>query len=66
MYERKANFSWFRDEYNARFLQIVNDYVDVIQSMIFGHHHTDTFHVVRNGDGQPTLVCYMGPAITPW
>lgn len=49
MYERKANFSWFYDDYNSRFLDIVNKYQEVIKTMFFGHHHSDTFHVVRVG-----------------
>ncbi|KAI6171041.1 hypothetical protein M3Y97_01081100 [Aphelenchoides bicaudatus] len=66
MYERKAKFQWFRDNYNAKFLKIVNDYQDVIKNMIFGHHHTDTFHVVRDSGGTATHVCWMCPAVTPW
>lgn len=47
MYERMETFCWLHEEYNARFLDIVATYRDVLKNMIFGHHHSDTFHVVR-------------------
>ncbi|VDK18881.1 unnamed protein product [Anisakis simplex] len=40
---------------------------DTIKSMIFGHHHTDTFHIVKDPkSGRAVQVYLMAPAITPW
>ncbi|VDK50566.1 unnamed protein product [Cylicostephanus goldi] len=47
VFERTPGFSWFRDPYNEKFLNLTIKYADVIGLMIFGHHHTDTFHLVK-------------------
>ncbi|KAI6179967.1 Metallophos domain-containing protein [Aphelenchoides besseyi] len=66
MYERYANFSWFTDEYNRKFLDVILPYASNIRWMIFGHHHTDTFHVIRDSAAQAIQVSYCAPAVTPW
>ncbi|KHJ95511.1 hypothetical protein OESDEN_04544 [Oesophagostomum dentatum] len=66
VFERTPNFTWFRDAYNERFLNLTVDYADVIGMMIFGHHHTDTFHLVKDASGTPVQFLLMSPAVTPW
>ncbi|KAK6753524.1 hypothetical protein RB195_012862 [Necator americanus] len=66
VFERTPNFTWFRDPYNEKFLKLVVDYSDVIGMMIFGHHHTDTFHLVKDDSGKAVGFLLMSPAVTPW
>lgn len=47
VFERTPNFTWFRDEYNKKYLEITARYKDTIKWMFYGHHHTDTFHLVK-------------------
>ncbi|WKY13215.1 hypothetical protein Q1695_004206 [Nippostrongylus brasiliensis] len=65
-FERTPNFTWFRDEYNEKFLKLTVDYANVIGMMLFGHHHTDTFHLVKNNAGTAVQFVLMSPAVTPW
>ncbi|EYC21794.1 hypothetical protein Y032_0018g3534 [Ancylostoma ceylanicum] len=65
-FERTPNFTWFRDPYNEKFLKLTVDYADVIGMMIFGHHHTDTFHLVKDANGTAVQFVLMSPAVTPW
>ncbi|CAB3396898.1 unnamed protein product [Caenorhabditis bovis] len=66
VFERTPNYTWFRDEYNERFLNLTVRYAKTIGWMLFGHHHTDTFHIVKDNDGKPVQVAIMAPAVTPW
>ncbi|GMS80723.1 hypothetical protein PENTCL1PPCAC_2898, partial [Pristionchus entomophagus] len=66
VFERSPNFQWYRPEYNKRFLDITQKYASHIGWMIFGHHHTDTFHVVRDDSGAPVQTMLMAPSVTPW
>ena len=36
-----------RDDFNDKFMKLYVDYSAVIKSSIFGHGHTDSFHVVK-------------------
>lgn len=65
-FERTPNYTWFRDQYNERFLNLTVDYADVIGMMLFGHHHTDTFHLIKNSSGSTVQFALMSPAVTPW
>lgn len=49
VFERTPDFTWMFPEYNRRFLNITRAYADTIKWMVFGHHHTDTFHIVKAG-----------------
>ncbi|CAJ0590385.1 unnamed protein product [Cylicocyclus nassatus] len=66
VFERTPGFSWFRDPYNEKFLDLTVRYADVIGLMIFGHHHTDTFHLVKDASGKTVQFMLMAPAVTPW
>ncbi|RCN35990.1 hypothetical protein ANCCAN_18135 [Ancylostoma caninum] len=58
--------TWFRDPYNEKFLKLTVDYADEIGMMLFGHHHTDTFHLVKDANGTAVQFMLMSPAVTPW
>ncbi|KAI6234336.1 Metallophos domain-containing protein [Aphelenchoides fujianensis] len=66
MYEKKANFSWFTEETNKKFIDVIVPHVANIRWMIFAHHHTDTFHVLRNEKGDAVQVLFCAPSVTPW
>lgn len=65
-FERTPNFTWFREDYNRRFLNITVRYSSIIKWMLFGHHHTDTFHIVKDNAGKSAQVYLLAPAVTPW
>ncbi|CAJ0946364.1 unnamed protein product, partial [Mesorhabditis belari] len=65
-FERTPNITWMTPYYNNQFLAILEKYSSNVGWMIFGHHHTDTFHVVRDYTGAPFNVAWMAPAVTPW
>uniref|UniRef100_A0A0N5ASH1 Metallophos domain-containing protein n=1 Tax=Syphacia muris TaxID=451379 RepID=A0A0N5ASH1_9BILA len=66
VFERTPSFKWMHREYNEKFIKITVKYASVISSMIFGHHHTDTFHIVKDPESKPVQVYFMAPALTPW
>ncbi|CAI5450620.1 unnamed protein product [Caenorhabditis angaria] len=66
VFERTYNFTWFRPEYNERFLNITVRYANSIGWMLFGHHHTDTFHLIKDSKENVVQAALMAPAVTPW
>nr|CDJ86142.1 Metallophosphoesterase domain containing protein [Haemonchus contortus] len=66
VFERTPNFTWFRNPYNEKFLKLTVDYAEVIGYMFFGHHHTDTFHLIKDPSGLTVQFALMSPAVTPW
>ncbi|KAI1717652.1 calcineurin-like phosphoesterase domain-containing protein [Ditylenchus destructor] len=64
--EKLPYVTWFRPEYNKRFLEIVVKYVQTIKWMIFGHNHYDSFHLVKDNDGNAVQLMLICPAVTPW
>ncbi|CAJ0577011.1 unnamed protein product, partial [Mesorhabditis spiculigera] len=65
-FERTPNITWFRPFYNDRLLALVERFSSSVGWMLFGHHHTDTFHIIRDSTGLPINVAWMCPAVTPW
>jgi sphingomyelin phosphodiesterase acid-like 3 len=66
VFERTPNFTWLLNKYNKKFLQITVKYSTTIKWMLFGHHHTDTFHILKDNNKNPVQVMLMAPAVTPW
>ncbi|KHN79430.1 Acid sphingomyelinase-like phosphodiesterase 3b [Toxocara canis] len=67
VFERTPNFTWMLPQYNQRFIDITVRYASTIKWMLFGHHHTDTFHIVKDpATNNPVQVYLMAPAVTPW
>uniref|UniRef100_A0AC34RRA7 Sphingomyelin phosphodiesterase C-terminal domain-containing protein n=1 Tax=Panagrolaimus sp. JU765 TaxID=591449 RepID=A0AC34RRA7_9BILA len=66
VFERTPNFTWMPDFYNRKFLDLTVKYSTTIKWMIFGHHHTDTFHIVKNSNNEPVQLMLMAPSVTPW
>uniref|UniRef100_A0AC34REN9 Calcineurin-like phosphoesterase domain-containing protein n=1 Tax=Panagrolaimus sp. JU765 TaxID=591449 RepID=A0AC34REN9_9BILA len=66
VFERTPNFTWMPDFYNRKFLDLTVKYSTTIKWMIFGHHHTDTFHIVKDSNNEPVQLMLMAPSVTPW
>ena len=49
----------------ARLLQLLRAYGDVVPTSLFGHHHTESLRVVRDEQGVARHVMYLSPALTP-
>ena len=49
----------------ARLLQLLRAYGDVVPTSLFGHHHTESLRVVRDAQGVARHVMYLSPALTP-
>jgi len=43
---RCRSVSWMRPAFNKRFVHLLQQYHNVIVATVFGHEHTDAFHVV--------------------
>ncbi|XP_076817204.1 acid sphingomyelinase-like phosphodiesterase 3b [Clavelina lepadiformis] len=59
-------YMWLTSQYNTRYLEIVRSYSDVIVGQFFGHHHTDSFRLVYDGEKKPVSVIWIAPGVTPW
>ncbi|MFH4973541.1 hypothetical protein AB6A40_000250 [Gnathostoma spinigerum] len=67
VFEKTPNFSWMVPRYNQRLINITVKYAKTIGWMIFGHHHSDTFHIIKDPKSAlPVQLYLMAPAITPW
>ncbi len=64
--ENQFGFPWFRDDFNNRYLDILEEFSDVIHLQLYGHHHTDTFKIMRNASGDAFGFGLLAPAVTPW
>ncbi|XP_053560759.1 acid sphingomyelinase-like phosphodiesterase 3b [Bombina bombina] len=65
-FEKKRGKSWFRNNFNQRYIEIIKKHHEVIQGQFFGHEHTDTFRMFYNDQGDPISTMFISPAITPW
>ena len=45
---RCGNVSWMRPSFNEKFVSLLRQYHHVIVAAIFGHEHTDAFHIVHD------------------
>ena len=45
----------FYPAFNLRFLKLLDDYKDIITACIFGHDHTDSFHLTYDKDSRLIL-----------
>ncbi|KAJ8681956.1 hypothetical protein QAD02_017748 [Eretmocerus hayati] len=54
------------EEHNARYLQLVQQYSDIIRGQFFGHWHSDTFRIVYNDLDKPVSWIMATPSITPY
>lgn len=43
---------WLQDKFNRKYLQFIRRYSDIIVGQFFGHQHTDTFRIFKDGAGK--------------
>ncbi|XP_043791985.1 acid sphingomyelinase-like phosphodiesterase 3a isoform X2 [Apis laboriosa] len=63
--DRESGASMLNERHNAKYLQLIRLYSDIIRGQFFGHWHTDTFRVVYNDNGLPVSWIMMAPSISP-
>lgn len=42
---------WFYNEFNTKYVRILQNFSDVISSQIYGHEHTDSYRVLKDPKG---------------
>ncbi|XP_074832168.1 acid sphingomyelinase-like phosphodiesterase 3b [Carettochelys insculpta] len=65
-FEKKRNKPWFREHFNKRYTEIVQQHHRVIAAQFFGHHHTDSFRMFYSDGGSPVGAMFIAPGVTPW
>lgn len=50
-FEKKRGKPWFRENFNKRYIEIIQKHHGVIQGQFFGHHHTDSFRMFYSNSG---------------
>ncbi|VDM98756.1 unnamed protein product [Thelazia callipaeda] len=66
VFEKSPYISWMEPEYNQHLIDITIKFANTIGWMLFGHHHSDTFHIVTDFEGKPVQIYLMAPSVTPW
>lgn len=61
--DHESNVAVLNERHNARYLQMVRLYSDIIRGQFFGHWHSDAFRVVYSDTG--TLAGADGTYIYP-
>lgn len=51
-FEKKRNKPWFTEKFNTLYLDLVKKHHSVIMGQFFGHHHTDSFRMFYNAEGE--------------
>ncbi|KAL1117772.1 hypothetical protein AAG570_004087, partial [Ranatra chinensis] len=51
--------------HNARYVQMISKYSEVIMGQFFSHLHSDTFRIVYTHTGVPVSSIFLAPAVTP-
>ncbi|XP_058791126.1 acid sphingomyelinase-like phosphodiesterase 3a [Phymastichus coffea] len=64
--DRESGTGGITEEHNARYLQTVRQYADMIRGQFFGHWHSDSFRVMYSDDDEPVSWAMMAPSITPY
>ncbi|XP_029102205.1 acid sphingomyelinase-like phosphodiesterase 3b isoform X3 [Scleropages formosus] len=65
-FEKKRSKPWFRPDFNRRYLELVQKHHAVIYGQFFGHHHTDSFRMFYDLQGNPISTIFITPGVTPW
>lgn len=50
-FEKKRHKPWFREEFNKRYIDLIQKHHTVILGQFFGHHHTDSFRMFYSPNG---------------
>jgi sphingomyelin phosphodiesterase acid-like 3 len=56
---------FLKESFSARFLDLVRQYADTVDTSLSGHVHHDTYRLLLGADGQPIQADKVPPAISP-
>lgn len=65
-FERFAAVPFFSVYYNDVYLDLLNEFEEVIMAQIYGHEHTDSFKLFTTATGEVKSVGFLAPSVTPW
>ncbi|XP_012666852.1 acid sphingomyelinase-like phosphodiesterase 3b [Otolemur garnettii] len=65
-FEKKPNKAWFREDFNEKYLKVIQKHHRIIAGQFFGHHHTDSFRMIYDEAGTPISVIFLTPGVSPW
>lgn len=65
-FERHAENPFFSADYNDVYVDLLNEFGDVLMAQIYGHEHTDSFKLFSTTDGDVKSVGFLSPSVTPW
>ncbi|XP_044215840.1 acid sphingomyelinase-like phosphodiesterase 3b [Thunnus albacares] len=67
-FEKKRNKSWYRSEFNEKYLELIQKHHPVILGQFFGHHHTDAFRMFYDSENEdtPLSTMFLSPGVSPW
>lgn len=51
MFELVEGMSWFYDDYNRKYLEVLEKYSDVVAAQLYGHEHTDSLRLQYDKEG---------------
>ncbi|KAL3868431.1 hypothetical protein ACJMK2_041239 [Sinanodonta woodiana] len=68
LFEKIPNFPWFHEDYNKRYLDLLQKHADIITAQFYGHEHTDSFRLLydSNSTEKPIGCLLLSPSVTPW
>ncbi|XP_048249829.1 acid sphingomyelinase-like phosphodiesterase 3b [Haliotis rufescens] len=56
---------WFYEQFNTKFLDLVQKYADIIPGMYFGHDDAEGLKLLLKKDGTPGIPMFIAPSVTP-
>ncbi|XP_076241629.1 cyclic GMP-AMP phosphodiesterase SMPDL3A isoform X2 [Calliopsis andreniformis] len=63
--DRESGAAALSERHNAKYLELIRLYSDIIRGQFFGHWHSDTFRVVYSDTGVPVSWIMMAPSVSP-
>jgi sphingomyelin phosphodiesterase acid-like 3 len=51
LFELFEGMAWFYEDFNKKYLEVMEKYSDVIIAQLYGHEHTDSFRVQFDKEG---------------
>jgi sphingomyelin phosphodiesterase acid-like 3 len=61
----KSPIQFWQDRYLTQFLELMQNYGDIVQIALAGHTHMDDFRVLAGSGGKTSVVVRITPAISP-
>ncbi|KAK2723170.1 acid sphingomyelinase-like phosphodiesterase 3b [Artemia franciscana] len=66
-FERFVVSPFYNEIHNKKYINLLNDYGDVILAHVYGHTHTDSFRLFRTDENDEVKsIAFIAPSVTPW